>query len=69
MEIDGAPGDLGEVHEATFATLTVRMPQGAALASLARPDFYPRAARAFAVVGTGEARPSGCFILRKGVVF
>lgn len=69
MEIDNAPADLGEVHEAAFATLTARKPEAAALASLARPDFYPRAAHAFAVVATGEARPYGCFILRKGVVF
>ena len=69
MEIDDAPDELGEVHEMTFERITERMPEGAGLAAIPRPDFYPRAARAFAVVATAEARPYGCFILRKGVVF
>ncbi|QOG05326.1 hypothetical protein IGS74_11860 [Aureimonas sp. OT7] len=31
--------------------------------------FYEAAARAYAVVRTTEARPYGCFILKKGVIF
>lgn len=31
--------------------------------------FYEAAAKAYAVVRTTEARPYGCFILKKGVIF
>jgi len=65
MEIDGAPEEMGEVHKA----VAVVLPEGALLSSLERPAFYPRAAKAFAVVQSAEPRPFGCFILRKGVIF
>ncbi len=68
MEIDDAPEDLGEVHTDTLEIINARLPKGGMTGSLPRPDFYPRAAQAFAVVATSEARPYGCFILRKGVV-
>ena len=68
MEIDGAPETLGEVHAEAFEIIARQMPEGAATGSIPRPDFYPRAARAFAVVATTETRPYGCFILKKGVV-
>ena len=69
MEIDNAPEELGAVHVETLDIINARMPKDGLTGSLPRPDFYPRAARAFAVVATTEARPFGCFILRKGVVF
>ncbi len=68
MEIDGAPEEMGAVHEEAFARLDACKPEGAALGSIARHDFYPRARSAFAVVATAETRPYGCFILKKGVV-
>ena len=68
MEIDGAPEELGEVHAEAFEIIARQMPEGAATGSIPRPEFYPRAGRAFAVVATGETRPYGCFILKKGVV-
>ena len=68
MEIDDAPEALGEVHGETLDIINARMPDDGLTGSLARPEFYPRAARAFGVVATSEARPFGCFILRKGVV-
>lgn len=69
MEIDGAPDEIGEVHRAVWDVLEPRLPEGGRLASLERQAFYAHARRAFAVVLTAEARPFGCFILRKGVVF
>lgn len=36
---------------------------------LERSAFYSRARTAFAVVATGEARPYGCLLLTKGVMF
>ncbi|MEQ8399894.1 MAG: RbsD/FucU domain-containing protein [Roseitalea porphyridii] len=69
MQIDGAPDELGEVHTQVFAVLEREKPDGAILSSLERQDFYAQAKQAFAVVATNEARPFGCFILRKGVIF
>jgi L-fucose mutarotase len=34
-----------------------------------RHAFYERSREAFAIVATGEQRPYGCLILKKGVVF
>jgi L-fucose mutarotase len=69
MQVDGAPDDLSEVHQEVWDVLTPRLPEGAVLSSIERQDFYQHAARAFAVVQCSEARPFGCFILRKGVIF
>lgn len=69
MEIDSAPDEENEVHKGVWNVLTPRLPDGAALGSIERLDFYDRSARAFAVVHTSETRPYGCFILRKGVIF
>ena len=68
MEIDGAPEETGAVHDEALAILAARQPEGATPGSIARPDFHPRAGRAFAVVATTETRPCGCFILKKGAV-
>lgn len=69
MEIDGAPDEMGTVHSDTWAVLEAAKPADAQLGSLERQAFYARAKTAFAVVHSAEARPYGCFILRKGVVF
>ena len=69
MEIDDAPEKLDTVHTDTLEIINARMPGEGLTGSLSRPEFYPRAARAFGVIATTEARPYGCFILRKGVVF
>ncbi|WP_158969908.1 RbsD/FucU family protein [Chachezhania sediminis] len=69
MEIDGAADTVGEVHQAAWDVLEPRLPEGGGLSSLERLAFYEHARQAFAVVLTAEARPYGCFILRKGVVF
>lgn len=39
------------------------------LAGVERHAFYDRSREAFAIVATGEQRPYGCLILKKGVVF
>lgn len=69
MEIDGAPTELGKVHQDVFAVLDAAKPEKAVLMSLERQDFYVRASEAFAVVRSTEAQPFGCFILCKGVIF
>ncbi len=69
MEIDDAPQQMGEVHTPARVEIGRGRRADACLGRRPPPQFYPRARRAFAVVQTGEARPYGCFILRKGVVF
>ena len=69
MQIDNAPDEMGTVHEAAFTILTTAKPDDAKLGSIERQDFYARAQGAFAVVASVDARPFGCFILRKGVIF
>lgn len=69
MQVDGAPDEMSDAHKEVWDVLTPRLPDGAALSSVPRLDFYQQAARAFAVVQCDEARAYGCFILRKGVIF
>ncbi len=69
MEIDNAPDEMGSVHSEAWQVLEAVKPDTARLNSLERQDFYIHAKTCYAVVRTSEARPFGCFILRKGVIF
>ena len=69
MEIDGAPEEMNETHNAVFLFLKTVIPDGAGLGHIPRSEFYERARRAYAVVRTSEDIPYGCYILRKGVIF
>ena len=69
MEIDDAPEEMNETHTAVFSFLETVIPKGAGHGHIARPAFYERARRAYAVVRTSEDTPYGCYILRKGVIF
>ena len=40
-----------------------------AMGSIERHAFYAAARQCYAVVQTTEARPYGCFLLKKGVIF
>ncbi|MBU6513794.1 MAG: ribose ABC transporter [Betaproteobacteria bacterium] len=70
MEVVGAPADIPEVQRE--CQVLIDRHEGAGrftLAGIERHAFYARSREAFAVVATGEARPYGCIILKKGVVF
>ena len=69
MEVDGQPDEVTEAHRVVWDVIEARMPEGAGTGSIERQDFYAHAKTCFAVVQCSEARPYGCFILRKGVVF
>ena len=69
MEIGGDPGAVLEVHSALLAEAEKAEGKLVKMASIERHAFYAAAKRAYAVVQTGETRPYGCFILKKGVVF
>ena len=69
MEEDGQGGAPNAVHAEALEILRAEMPEGGAVGHLERQAFYERARKAYGVVRCTEARPFGCFILRKGVVF
>ncbi|MCQ0988618.1 RbsD/FucU family protein [Jiella marina] len=58
-----------EVHQDMQRTVNAAEGRAIAIEALERFDFYEAAKNAFAVVATGEDRPYGCFILKKGVIF
>jgi L-fucose mutarotase len=67
MEVDDAPDELPPVQAEMRSVLARNAGPGHRLGSLRRPDFYERARGVYAVVLTGETRPWGNVILRKGV--
>jgi L-fucose mutarotase len=67
----GAVGDEGvvqEVHADLQAVVDEAEGRPVPSAPVERFEFYRRAAAAYVVVATTEARPYGCFLLTKGVV-
>ena len=69
MQVVGEPDTILDVHAALQAEATRAEAKAVAMGSLERHAFYAAARRAYAVVQTGETRPYGCFILKKGVGF
>ncbi len=69
MEVVGAPDDIPEVQRDLQQIAHAAEGSPVTMAALDRMAFYAAAKNAFAVVATCEARPYGCFILKKGVIF
>ena len=69
MEMVGDPDTVPEVQQEVHAVARDAEGGDVTMAGIERFAFYDRARQAFAVVQTGEARPYGCFVLTKGVVF
>ncbi|WP_099864610.1 RbsD/FucU family protein [Pararhizobium haloflavum] len=69
MQVVDAPDSRLEVHHAFKAAADRAEARDVAMTSIERHAFYEAARRSYAVVQTGEARPYGCFIVTKGVVF
>jgi L-fucose mutarotase len=67
MEVVGAPEEVPAVQREVQAELARHVP-GLAMQGLERFAFYAAARAGFAVVQVGDARPYGCFLLRKGVI-
>ena len=68
MEVVGKPAEIPEVQRLCQQIIDRREGRGVKLAGVERHDFYARAQAAFAIVATGEQRPYGCLLLKKGVV-
>ncbi|WP_181708350.1 RbsD/FucU family protein [Chthonobacter rhizosphaerae] len=69
MQVVGEPDTVLEVHQEAAAIAARAEGRPVALGSIERFAFYEAARQAYAVVQTGETRPYGCFILKKGVIF
>ena len=68
MEVVGEPSALPAVQQEAQAEVDRAWGRPFAMGSIERYAFYKRAATGFAVLVTGETRPYGCFILKKGIV-
>lgn len=69
MAVVGEPDAVLDVHSDMQHALDAAEGRAVTVEAIDRFAFYEAARQAFAVVQTTEARPYGCFILKKGVVF
>lgn len=69
MAVVGEPDAVLDVHSDMQHALDEAEGRAVTVEAIDRFAFYEAARHAFAVVQTTEARPYGCFILKKGVVF
>ena len=69
MEVVGEPETLLEVHREVLAEAREAEGREIVMGSIERHAFYAEARKSYAVVQTTEARPYGCFLLKKGVIF
>lgn len=63
------PEAIPEVQQQAFAAVNVAEGRTVGVQRLPRFDFYQQAASCFAVLATSEARPYGCIMVTKGVIF
>jgi L-fucose mutarotase len=68
MEVVGKPDEIPDVQKEFQAVIDKREGKPSPLAKIERFAFYERAKKAFAIVATGELRPYGCVIIKKGVL-
>lgn len=69
MEVVGDPVVIPEIQQECQEIIDRHEGLGRfLLAAIDRHAFYARSREAFAIVATGELRPYGCIILKKGVV-
>ncbi len=63
-----APEEVPEVQQLCQKQIDLAENKQVEMLGISREDFYVRARAAYAVVATGEQRPYGCILLKKGVV-
>ncbi|MBV9542762.1 MAG: ribose ABC transporter [Chloroflexi bacterium] len=69
MQVVGKPSEVPDVQRDVLEIAQRIEARTIAVERVERFAFYERAKRAFAVVATTEARPYGCVIFVKGVIF
>ena len=68
MEVVGEPDEVPPVQREVQAVVDAAEERPRPMMAIERFAFYERAARAYAVIQTGERRFYGCFAFRKGVI-
>lgn len=68
MEVVDDPGEVPLVQQEVQAVVDAAEGQPRPMVPVERFAFYERAARAYAVIQTGERRFYGCFAFRKGII-
>jgi L-fucose mutarotase len=68
MLVVGDPDAVPDVQAEVLAEVERAAPHAAPMGGIERFPFYDAAKTAFAVVQVGDARPFGCFLIRKGVI-
>ncbi|WP_279481741.1 RbsD/FucU family protein [Aureimonas sp. SK2] len=69
MAVVGDPDAVPAVHAEMQEVVDQAEGKAIAIERVERFAFYDAAKTAYAVVRTSEARPHGCFIFKKGVIF
>ena len=69
MEVVGQPQEWVPVQQEVLALARQHNTADLQMGSLERFAFYAAARKAFVVVATGDRRPYGCFLVKKGVIF
>lgn len=68
MEVVGKPDEIPALQQEVQAVIDTAEGRPRPMLGIERFAFYDEARAAFAVIRTGERRPYGCFLLRKGVI-
>ncbi|HUC17035.1 MAG TPA: RbsD/FucU domain-containing protein [Acetobacteraceae bacterium] len=68
MEVVDRPEEIPDVQRACQSVIDRNENRNLPLAPLERHAFYARAREAFGIVMTGELRPYGCILVKKGIV-
>jgi L-fucose mutarotase len=68
MQVVHDPDQIPEVQQQFQKVIDEEEGKHWPLAKIERHAFYERAKQAFAIVVTGESRPYGCVLIKKGVV-
>lgn len=68
MEVVGNPDEIPEVQLAVQKAIDETLGSGQPMIGIERFDFYDAAKKSYGVIQVGDARPYGCFLLRKGVI-
>lgn len=63
-----APEEIPAVQQLCQEQIDLAEKKHVEMVGISREEFYDRARAAYAVVATGERRPYGCILLKKGVV-
>lgn len=68
MEVVGAPEVIPPIQREMQSVIDAAAGRALPMVGIERFAFYEAAKKSFAVVQINDARPYGCFLLRKGVI-